>query len=93
MKNLGLLLSLLIISTSSFAECNFNKAARNKMLDQKVGISGSCDAQKATKNKATKKLDDSLGIDSKKIKNETTEKKENIENKVSTVNKVVDHIK
>lgn len=56
MKKVGLLISLLALSTYTFAECDFKKAARNKMLDQKIGISGNCDTQKQLKHKQRIKL-------------------------------------
>lgn len=63
------------------------------MLDQKIGVSGKCDTQKAVKTETTKKVDDHLGVDSQKIKNDVTEKKEQVDSKVSTVNKAIDHLK
>lgn len=75
MKKIGLLISLLILSAPALAECDFKKAARNKMLDQKIGISGSCDTKKAVKTQTTHQIDDALNIDSKKIKNDSLEKK------------------
>lgn len=93
MKRVGLLVPLLILSTSTFAECDFKKAARNKMLDQKIGISGNCDSQKAVKTQTTNKIDHVLDIDSKKIKNDSVEKKGNIEKKINTSKKVIDTVK
>ncbi|HBO22816.1 MULTISPECIES: hypothetical protein [unclassified Providencia] len=93
MKKVGLLISLLALSTYTFAECDFKKAARNKMLDQKIGISGNCDTQKAVKTQTTNKIDNALDIDSKKIKNDSFEKKDSIEKKTSTTKKVVEAIK
>lgn len=93
MKKVILFLSLFLASNFALADCNFKKAARNKMLDQKVGISGNCDTEKAAKTQATKKVDENLGIDSKKIQKDVTDKKDNVENKVSNINKAVDKIK
>ena len=93
MKKIALLVPLLMLSTSVFAECDFKKAARNKMLDQKIGISGNCDTQKAVKTQTTNKIDNTLDIDSKKIKHDSLEKKENIEQKANTTKKIVDVIK
>ncbi|MEM8257740.1 hypothetical protein Q4R52_16410 [Morganella morganii] len=93
MKKIGLIISLLVLSASAFAECDFKKAARNKMLDQKIGISGNCDTKKAVKTQTTNQIDDALHIDSKKIKNDSLEKKENIEKKANTTKKVVNTIK
>ncbi|KJF78024.1 hypothetical protein UA45_08855 [Morganella morganii] len=74
-EKIGLLISLLILSAPALAECDFKKAARNKMLDQKIGISGNCDTKKAVKTQTTHQIDDALNIDSKKIKNDSLEKK------------------
>ncbi|HDF2340792.1 TPA: hypothetical protein PC598_000316 [Morganella morganii] len=93
MKKIGLLISLLILSAPALAECDFKKAARNKMLDQKIGISGNCDTKKAVKTQTTHQIDDALNIDSKKIKNDSLEKKENIEKKASTTKKVISIVK
>lgn len=93
MKKIVLLFSLLILSASSLADCNFKKAARNKMLDNQIGISGNCDTEKAAKTQATNKIDDTLNIDSKKIKSNSLEKKENIDKKVNTTKKVIDVVK
>ncbi|OHT25380.1 hypothetical protein A3Q29_13800 [Providencia stuartii] len=88
-----LFLSFFLASNLALADCNFKKAARNKMLDQKIGLSGNCDTEKAVKTQATKKVDDNLGVDSKKIQKDITDKKNNVENKVSNINKTVDKIK
>lgn len=93
MKKIGLLILLMLFSTSTLAECNFKKAARNKMLDNKIGISGSCDTEKAAKKQATNKIDGTLNIDSKKMKNDSIEKKDNIDKKVSTTKKVISAVK
>ncbi|EPU3934278.1 hypothetical protein ACVWYD_000784 [Morganella morganii] len=93
MKKIGLLISLLILSAPVLAECDFKKAARNKMLDQKIGISGSCDTKKAVKTQTTHQIDDALNIDSKKIKNDSLEKKETIEKKANTTKKVISIVK
>lgn len=87
MKKIGFLILFMLFSTSTLAECNFKKAARNKMLDNKIGISGSCDTEKAVKRQTINKIDDTLNIDSKKIKNE------GIDKKVSTTKKVIDAVK
>ncbi len=93
MKKTVLFLSFFLASNLALADCNFKKAARNKMLDQKIGLSGNCDTEKAVKTQATKKVDDNLGVDSKKIQKDITDKKNNVENKVSNINKTVDKIK
>ncbi|MEQ5632092.1 hypothetical protein ABN337_03550 [Providencia manganoxydans] len=93
MKKTVLFLSFFLASNLALADCNFKKAARNKMLDQKIGLSGNCDTEKVVKTQATKKVDDNLGVDSKKIQKDITDKKNNVENKVSNINKTVDKIK
>lgn len=95
MKRTGLIITLILLftSTSTFAECDFKKAARNEVLDKKIGISGRCDTQKALKTKATTKVNETLDIDAKKIKDDAVDKKESIEGKVTTTKKVIDVIK
>lgn len=95
MKNLLLLSNILIVistvvfSTSAFANCDFEKAARNEVLDRKIGISGKCDFQKASKSQATKAIDDTLSVDSRNIRKKV-EKKTNIkENKMDQKRKVI----
>ncbi|EMN4129787.1 hypothetical protein AB7W88_05730 [Providencia vermicola] len=56
------------------------------MLDQKIGISGRCDTQKAIKDQATKQIDERLGIHSQDIKQNISDKKEHIEIKATRVN-------
>ncbi|WBA55660.1 hypothetical protein O7C57_12400 [Providencia sp. 21OH12SH02B-Prov] len=75
MKKIILLLSLFFVSAVSLADCHLKKAARNKMLDQKIGISGRCDTQKAIKDQATKQIDERLGIHSQDIKQNISDKK------------------
>lgn len=95
MKKLTLITSLFLLftSVSAFSDCNFKKAARNEVLDSKIGISGRCDTQKAVKTKATNQVNDTLGIDAKKIKNDAVDTKDNIEGKVSTAKKVADVVR
>ncbi|MEQ4620169.1 hypothetical protein ABN056_02835 [Providencia vermicola] len=56
------------------------------MLDQKIGISGRCDTQKAIKDQATKQIDERLGIHSQNIKQNISDKKEHIEIQATRVN-------
>nr|WP_282563624.1 hypothetical protein [Providencia stuartii] len=77
---------LFFVSTASLADCHLKKAARNKMLDQKIGISGRCDTQKAIKDQATKQIDERLGIHSQNIKQNISDKKEHIEIQATRVN-------
>lgn len=84
---------LLFTSLSVFSECNFKKAAMNEVVNQKLGVSGKCDTQKAVKTKATNKVDDALDIDSKKIKKDIIDTKGNIEGKVNTAKKVTEVIR
>lgn len=95
MKKLRLITSLflLLTSVSAFSDCNFKKAARNEVLDQKIGVSGKCDTQRAVKTKATNKVNDALDIDAKKIKDDAMDTKGNIEGKVSTAKKVADVVR
>ncbi|WP_322957911.1 hypothetical protein [Providencia huashanensis] len=93
MRKIALLIALFILSAPTFADCNFKKATRNKMLDNQVGISGSCDTEKAAKTQATHKIDESLNIDSKKIKKEGEEKKDKVVKNISTTQKVVNAVK
>lgn len=93
MKEVGLLISLLILSTSTLAQCDFKKAARNQMLEQKIGVSGNCNYQNAVKTQTTNKIDETLDVDTKKIKNNNVEKKENIEKKINTTKKVIEAAK
>ncbi|ELZ5940112.1 hypothetical protein U0L13_003869 [Providencia stuartii] len=85
MKKIILLLTF-FVSTASLADCHLKKAARNKMLDQKIGISGRCDTQKAIKDQATKQIDERLGIHSQNIKQNISDKKEHIEIQATRVN-------
>lgn len=73
-----LLLSALL-SPLAYADCDFKKAGRNKILDHKIGISGKCDTETALKNEAIKKTDSMLNIDTKK----TTEKITTIKSETS----------
>ncbi|WP_368884388.1 hypothetical protein [Providencia vermicola] len=85
MKKIILLLTF-FVSTASLADCHLKKTARNKMLDQKIGISGRCDTQKAIKDQATKQIDERLGIHSQNIKQNISDKKEHIEIQATRVN-------
>lgn len=93
MKSIVLLIPLFVLSTSALAECNFKKATRNKMLDQKIGISGHCDTKNALKTQAEKQVDDMLNNDLHKVKQDSIEKKEKIEKKAKTTQKIIDSVK
>lgn len=70
---------LLIVSSGAFADCNVKKAARNAAMDSKIGVSGRCDAKKATKDA----VDNTLNISEKK---ETVNQKvENVKDKTPDV--------
>ncbi|MCW2255235.1 hypothetical protein M2263_001326 [Providencia alcalifaciens] len=52
--NLFILLLCLFCSGYASADCNMKKAAANKAIEKRVGISGDCDARLAVENKIQK---------------------------------------
>ena len=93
MKKIWLAIGLLLLTTHSFAECDFTKAARNEVLDKKIGISGNCDTTKAVKTQTTKKVDEKLDINSKQIKENTQNKKEKLQKEVKSSKKMLNAVK
>nr|WP_314263344.1 hypothetical protein [uncultured Moellerella sp.] len=93
MKKIWLAIALLLLTSHSFAECDFTKAARNEVLNKKIGISGNCDTTKAVKTQTTKKVDEKLDINSKQLKENTQNKKDNIQKDVKTSKKMLNAVK
>ncbi|MTC48286.1 hypothetical protein GKR59_01270 [Providencia alcalifaciens] len=61
-KNICIILFGLLLSIPVFADCNFKKATRNKMLDEKIGISGKCNTEKFIKNKITDSANEIINV-------------------------------
>lgn len=72
-----ILLLSVILPTLAYADCDLKKAGRNKILDNKIGLSGRCTTDTALKNELTKKTDSVFNADKQK----TTEKIINIKSK------------
>lgn len=79
----------LLLSTSSFAACDFQEATVNGVLGKTLGISGDCTAEKAAAEQTTKKVDESLDPDAKKVKENAMDKKESIESDVNTTKNIM----
>lgn len=84
-----LLLSVLL-PPFVYADCDLNKAGRNKVLDHKIGISGKCDTETALKNEAIKKTDSILNIDTKKTTKKITTIKSETGDLVTEIKKIPD---
>lgn len=89
MKNM--LIFLIFLAASASAECDFEKAARNKVLDEKIGFSGSCNTEKALKNKVAGSPDNVFGKDIKTAGKAITDRKNEAEKQVNRVKTVADN--
>lgn len=76
--SIGVLVLSSLLSLPAIAQCDLHKAARNAALDKTIGISGKCDARRAT----TQNIDAKLGVSDKteNVKQRAT----NTKNKVKT---------
>nr|WP_314263345.1 hypothetical protein [uncultured Moellerella sp.] len=93
MKNIWLAVSLLLLSVSSFAECDFQQATVNGVLGKTLGISGDCTAEKAAAEQTTKTVDESLDPEAKKVKDGAMDKKDSIESDINTTKNVMSILK
>jgi len=95
LKKILLFILFMSFTAQSVADCTLKKAAVNKALDAKTGISGSCDKTKAIESKTDKvakakkvrELKKERDARKEAIPEQAPRKSENIKNKISENNK------
>lgn len=90
LKKIIVLSLCLSASLPASAECDFKKAARNKVLDEKIGISGKCNTERAAKQKVISGTDELLNTDIKKMQRQTESSREQAKDKIDEIKKIPD---
>ncbi|MET4878285.1 hypothetical protein L9G70_12620 [Morganella morganii] len=90
LKKIVILSLFLSASLPASAECDFKKAARNKVLDDKIGISGKCNTEKAARQKVLSGADELLNTDIKEMQRQTESGREQVKDKIDEIKKIPD---
>ncbi|HIH4849203.1 TPA: hypothetical protein ACYSAQ_003493 [Morganella morganii] len=81
----------LLLSIPAYAGCDLKKAARNKMLSEKTGISGSCNTEKAVRNNVTGSTDNILNINTPDIPRQITGGKNKVTDTAAQISAIPDN--
>lgn len=75
----------LSVSVSVSAGCDFKKATRNKILDEKVGVSGKCNAGEAAKQQILDSTGKLLNTDTKEMQHQIEDSREQTKDRINEI--------